>query len=80
MWKREVDWGKSGNWFASGCFTVTMSGTISLNGCKEPTAGKGMQDTLRNKSSKRVLPEGLRFYLEPFMSDKPFLQKRIRQI
>ena len=38
MWKRDVDWGKGGNWFASVCFTVTVSGTISLNGCKERKA------------------------------------------
>lgn len=25
---------KSGNWFPSTCFTVTMSGAISLNGWK----------------------------------------------
>lgn len=43
MWKREVDWEKSGNWFASAGFTVTMSGTISLNGCEGQTGEKSLQ-------------------------------------
>ena len=36
-------------------------------------------DTLRNKGSKRVPPEGLKFYPEPFVSEEPFFEERVCQ-